>query len=55
MQAYAFQSIEKALATNRLYIVPRFLTLAQQIQHKDPHESHAAAVAEYAHVALGRN
>ena len=55
MQAYAFQSIEKALATNRLYIVPRFLTLAQQIQHKDPHESHATAVSEYARVALGLN
>ena len=55
MQAYAFQSIEKALATNRLYIIPRFLTLAQQIQRKDPQESHAAAIAEYARVALGQN
>jgi transcriptional regulator with XRE-family HTH domain len=55
MQAYAFQSIEKALATNRLYIIPRFLTLTQQIQRKDPQESHAAAIAEYARVALGQN
>lgn len=55
MQAYAFQSIEKALATNRLYIVPRFLTLAREIQKKDPHESHAADIAEYARVALSRN
>ena len=54
MQAYAFQSIDKALATNRLYIVPRFITLAQGIQKKDRHESHAAAIAEYARVALGQ-
>jgi hypothetical protein len=55
MQAYAFQSIDKALATNRLYIVPRFITLAQEIQTKDRRESHAAAIAEYARVALGHS
>jgi hypothetical protein len=54
MQAYAFQSIDKALATNRLYIVPRFITLAQDIQKQDRHESHAAAIAEYSRVALGQ-
>ncbi len=26
-QAYAFRSIDKALATDRLYIVPRLITL----------------------------
>jgi hypothetical protein len=38
--AFAFQLIEKALATNRLYIIPRFIKLAQKIQAKDRHESH---------------
>ncbi|MBV8694754.1 MAG: bacterial transcriptional activator domain-containing protein, partial [Ktedonobacteraceae bacterium] len=52
MQVYAFRSIDKALATNRLYILPRFVTLAQKIQAKDRHETHAAAVAEYIHTAL---
>jgi len=52
MQAYAFRSIDKAQATNRLYLLPRFVALAQQIQAKDHREPHAAAVAEYAHVAL---
>ncbi|HEY4033324.1 MAG TPA: helix-turn-helix transcriptional regulator [Ktedonobacteraceae bacterium] len=52
MQASAFQSIEKALVTNRLYIVPRFIKLAQEIQRKDRHESHACAIGEYARVAL---
>lgn len=51
-QAYALKSIDKALATDRLYIVPRFLTLASQVQKKDRHEPHAAAIAEYAHEAL---
>ena len=52
MQASTFQSIDKALATDRLYIIPRFITLAQKIQEKDHHESHAAAIAEYAQYAL---
>jgi len=52
MQAYAFRSIDKARATNRLYLLPRFVTLAQKIQEKDRYEPHAAALAEYAHVAL---
>jgi len=55
MQAYAFQSIDKALATNRLYIIPRFTKLAQEIQKKDSHELHAAAIAEYARVALDQH
>jgi hypothetical protein len=54
-RAYVFQSIDKALATNRLYIIPRLITLAHTIQEKDRHESHAAIIAEYAHAALGRN
>jgi hypothetical protein len=52
MQTYAFRSIDKAQATNRLYLLPRFVTLAQQIQARDPHEPHAATIAEYVHVAL---
>jgi transcriptional regulator with XRE-family HTH domain len=55
MQTYAFQSIDKALATNRLYIVPRFIKLAQEIQTKDCHEPHATAMKEYAYVALGQS
>lgn len=51
-QAYALRSIDKALATDRLYIVPRFVTLASRVQKKDRHEPHAAAIAEYAHEAL---
>lgn len=54
-QAYAFQSINKALATHRLYIIPRLITLAQDIQRKDLHETHAAAILEYAHLALHEN
>jgi len=55
MQTYAFQSIDKALATNRLYIIPRFIKLAQEIQTKDRHQSYATAMREYAHVALGQS
>jgi transcriptional regulator with XRE-family HTH domain len=51
-QAYALRSIDKALATGRLYIIPRFIALAGSIQKKDRHEPHAAAIAEYAHNAL---
>jgi transcriptional regulator with XRE-family HTH domain len=51
-QAYALHSIDKALATDRLYIIPRFISLSSQIQKKDRHEPHAAAIAEYAHNAL---
>lgn len=54
-QAYAFRSIDKALATDRLYIIPRLMTPAQGIQGRDPHESHAAAILEYAHMALHEN
>lgn len=52
MQVYAFRSIQKALSTDRLYIIPRFLTLSSTIQKRDPHEPHAAAIAEYARFAL---
>ncbi len=55
MQTYAFQSIDKALATDRLYIVPRFIKLAQEIQTKDRRQSHATAMREYAHVALSQS
>lgn len=51
-RTYAFQSIDKALTTNRLYIIPRVITLAQKIQKKDLHEPHAIAIADYAHAVL---
>lgn len=51
-QAYALRSIDKAVTTDRLYIIPRFIALAGDIQKKDRHEPHAAAIAEYAHYAL---
>lgn len=54
-QAYAFRSIDKAITTDRLYIVPRFIPLAQKIQDKDPHEPHATAILEYAQAALHTN
>ncbi len=52
VQAYALRSIDKALETDRLYIIPRFIALASQIQKKDRHEPHAASIAEYAHNVL---
>jgi hypothetical protein len=55
MQTYAFQSIDKALATNRLYIIPRFLKLAQEIQAKDRSNPHATALREYVQIALGQS
>lgn len=51
-QTYAFLSIDKALVTDRLYIIPRLVSLAHTIHKTDPHESHAAAIVDYAHVAL---
>lgn len=52
MRVYAIRSIDKALATNRLYIIPRLVSLAQEIREKDRHEWHTTAIVEYAHVAL---
>jgi transcriptional regulator with XRE-family HTH domain len=54
-QAYAFRSIDKALTTDRVYIIPRFIILARGIQKKDPHESHAASIIDYAQTALYEN
>jgi len=51
-QAYAFRSIDMALATKCLYIIPRFITLAQNILFTDRNEAHAAAILEYARLAL---
>jgi transcriptional regulator with XRE-family HTH domain len=51
-QAHALRSIDKALTTDRLYIIPRFITLAGHIQQRDHHEPHATAIAEYAHEAF---
>ena len=55
MQTYAFRSIDKALSTDRLYIIPRCITLARGIQARGPGESHAAAILEYAHIVLHGN
>src|SRR5712692_6891875 len=51
-QAYAFRSIDIALATKCPYIIPRFITLAQNILSTEHNESHAAAILEYARLAL---
>jgi hypothetical protein len=51
-QVYALRSIDMAVATKRLYIIPRFITLAQNILLADPKESHASAILEYAQLAL---
>jgi hypothetical protein len=51
-QVYALRSIDMALTTKRLYIIPRFITLAQNILLTDHKESHAAAILEYAQLAL---
>ena len=51
-QAHAFRAIDKALVTDRLYIIPRLITLARRMQKKDPQEPHAAAIVDYAHAAL---
>lgn len=51
-QAYAFQSIDRAIETDRTYIVQRFIKLAYQIQQQNPHEPHATSILEYAHQAL---
>ena len=54
-QTYAYRSIDKALATDRLYIIPRFITLARGIQERDPYESHAASIVDYAQSVLHEN
>ena len=46
-QAYAFQSIDKAIATSRLYIIPRFVNLTNKIKQRYHHEPHALAIVEY--------
>jgi transcriptional regulator with XRE-family HTH domain len=53
-QNYAFQAIDKALSTQQYYVISRCITLAHMIQKKEPHEPHAAAIAEYAHEALAQ-
>ncbi|EFH82477.1 helix-turn-helix domain-containing protein [Ktedonobacter racemifer] len=51
-QKYALRSLDKALETDRLYIIPRCITLAQKIQARAPYDSHASAIVEYAQSAL---
>ena len=51
-QMYAFRSLDKALETDRLYIIPRCNTLAQKIQERYPQEAHASVIAAYAQAAL---
>lgn len=54
-QTYATKAIDAAVETSRWYIVPRFLTLAQSIQQRDPQEPNARAISEYARITLQTN
>jgi hypothetical protein len=49
---YAIKAIDTAVETNRWYIIPRFLSLAQQIEQRDPQNKHARAINEYAQTTL---
>ena len=51
-QQFAFQAIDKALLTQQRYVIPRCMTLAQTIQQKVPEKPYAAAIIDYAHLAL---
>ncbi|QBD82517.1 XRE family transcriptional regulator [Ktedonosporobacter rubrisoli] len=51
-QSYAFRSLDKALETKRLYIIPRLISLANKMLEHNPHEAHASAIMAYAHNAL---
>lgn len=51
-QAYAFKSIDRAIATDNFYIIPRFARLAETIQRKYPGDPHASTIVEYALNAL---
>jgi hypothetical protein len=51
-QVYALQAIDSAVATGHLYVVPDLLALANELRLRDPREPHAAAIVEYAQVAL---
>lgn len=51
-QFYALHSIEVAVETNRFYVIPRFLTLAQAIHERSPKEQHARFITDYAQTAL---
>jgi hypothetical protein len=52
MQSYAFSATDKAVATNRHYLIPRLIRLGREIQEKDPKEAHAATIIEYAYAVL---
>jgi len=54
-QGYALRSIDTALTTNRLYIIPRFITIAQKLLLTDYHEAHATTILDYAYTALQTN
>lgn len=51
-QIYALQAIDSAVATGHRYVVPDLLTLANQLRMRDPREPHAAAIVEYAQLAV---
>lgn len=51
-ESYAVRSIDAALATNRDYIIYRFIALKQKMQQKYPNDTHAASISAYAHHAL---
>jgi Bacterial transcriptional activator domain len=51
-QRLAFQAIDKASATLQQYVIPRCIAVAQAMKQKIPDTSYAAAIADYAYLAL---
>jgi transcriptional regulator with XRE-family HTH domain len=51
-QVYALQAVDSASATGHLYVVPDLLALANELRLGNPREPHAAAIVEYAQLAL---
>ncbi len=51
-KVYAFQAIDSAVATNRLYIVPRFLTVCTDVRAADRKNPYLHEIAEYAQHVL---
>jgi tetratricopeptide (TPR) repeat protein len=47
-QEYALKSMDCAVATNNLYIIPRFVSLANVIQQKYPNNACASLIGDYA-------
>ncbi len=51
-KVYAVQAIDSAVATNRLYIVPRFLTVCTDVRAADRKNPYLHEIAEYAQHVL---